>query len=156
MKILICSCDSGCWISRCQVLWEQSLLWQCLIINRDQLILLFANKSSPIRCFSQLSLFDSCYQSFIPPKSQLQQMIWKTEWQTWWDFVGMKLLFVKFPFGTEMRMSQQNHEGGWSGFGMATIGIYPNDFDLHPNKIPTGGVVQNCLPGTRFTRITSF
>ena len=34
--------------------------------------------------------------------------------------------------------------GGWSGFGMATVGIHPNDFDLDPNKIPTGGVVQNC------------
>ena len=56
----------------------------------------------------------------------------------------MKLLFVKFPFGTEMRMSQQNHEGGWSGFGMATVGIYPNNFDLYPNKIPPGRVVQNC------------
>ena len=57
----------------------------------------------------------------------------------------MKLLFVKFPFGTEMRMSQQNHEGGWSGIGMATVGIHPNDFDLYPNKIPPGRVVQNCL-----------
>ena len=25
---------------------------------------------------------------------------------------------------------------------MATGGIHPNDFDLNPNKIPTGGVVQ--------------
>ena len=57
----------------------------------------------------------------------------------------MKLLFVKFPFGTEMRMSQQNHEGGWSGIGMATVGIHPNDFDLYPNKIPPGRVVQNVL-----------
>ena len=56
----------------------------------------------------------------------------------------MKLLFVKFPFGTEMRMSQQNHKGGWSGIGMATVGIHPNDFDLYPNKIPPGRVVQNC------------
>ena len=32
--------------------------------------------------------------------------------------------------------------GGWSGFGMATVGIHPNDFDLNPNKIPTGGEVQ--------------
>ena len=56
----------------------------------------------------------------------------------------MKLLFVKFPFGTEMRMSQQNHEGGWSGIGMVTVGIHPNDFDLYPNKIPPGRVVQNC------------
>ena len=64
----------------------------------------------------------------------------------------MKLLFVKFPFGTEMRMSQQNHEGGWSGIGMATVGIHPNDFDLYPNKIPPGRVVQNCrTPKTCFT-----
>merc|ERR1712015_174689 len=34
--------------------------------------------------------------------------------------------------------------GGWSGFGMEKVGIHPNDFDLDPNKIPTGGVVQNC------------
>ena len=27
----------------------------------------------------------------------------------------MKLLFVKFPFGTEMGMSQQNHVGDWNG-----------------------------------------
>ena len=27
---------------------------------------------------------------------------------------------------------------------MVTVGIHPNDFDLNPNKIPTGGVVQNC------------
>ena len=38
--------------------------------------------------------------------------------------------------------------GGWSGFGMETVGIHPNDFGVlngHPNKIPTnemlGGVV---------------
>ena len=64
----------------------------------------------------------------------------------------MKLLFVKFPFGTEMRMSQQNHEGGWSGIGMA-VGIHPNDFDLYPNKIPPGRVVQNCHPlfGTKLS-----
>ena len=56
----------------------------------------------------------------------------------------MKLLFVKFPFGTEMRMSQQNHEGGWSGIGMVTVGIHPTDLELDPTKIPPGGVVQNC------------
>ena len=27
---------------------------------------------------------------------------------------------------------------------MATVGIHPNDFDLYPNKIPPGRVVQNC------------
>ena len=42
--------------------------------------------------------------------------------------------------------------GGWSGFGMETVGIHPNDFGVlngHPNKIPTnemlGDVVKNCL-----------
>ena len=42
--------------------------------------------------------------------------------------------------------------GGWSGFGMETVGIHPNDFRVlngHPNKIPTnevlGDVVKNCL-----------
>ena len=34
--------------------------------------------------------------------------------------------------------------GGWSGFEMVTVGIHPNDFDLNPNKIPPGDVVQNC------------
>ena len=33
--------------------------------------------------------------------------------------------------------------GGWSGFGMATVGIDPTDFKLNPTKIPPGGVVQN-------------
>ena len=38
--------------------------------------------------------------------------------------------------------------GGWSGFGMETVGIHPNECGVlngHPNKIPTnemlGGVV---------------
>ena len=34
--------------------------------------------------------------------------------------------------------------GGWSGFGMVTVGIHPTDFELNPTKIPPGGVVQNC------------
>ena len=41
--------------------------------------------------------------------------------------------------------------GGWPGFGMVTVGMDPNTFEVlngHPNKIPTdkilGGVVQNC------------
>ena len=41
--------------------------------------------------------------------------------------------------------------GGWSGFGVETVGIHPNEFGIlnaHPNKIPTheilGDVVQNC------------
>ena len=51
-------------------------------------------------------------------------------------------MFVKFPFGTEIRMSQQNHERVWSGFGMITVGIHPNNFDINPIKIPPGGIVQ--------------
>ena len=35
--------------------------------------------------------------------------------------------------------------GGWSGFGMVTVGIHPTDFELNPTKIPPGGVVKNCL-----------
>ena len=80
--------------------------------------------SSLIRCFSQLSLFHSCNQSFIPPKSQLQQMKWKTEWK---NLVGFCCDEVAITC---------------SGFGMGTVGNHPND--LNPNKIPTGGVVQNC------------
>ena len=34
--------------------------------------------------------------------------------------------------------------GGWSGFGMVTVGIHPTDFELNPTKIPPGGVVKNC------------
>ena len=34
--------------------------------------------------------------------------------------------------------------GGWSGFGMATVGIDPTNYELNPTKIPPGGVVQNC------------
>ena len=65
-----------------------------------------------------------------------------------WDSVGMNLEIVaiimcsqNFLFGTEIRMFRINPEGGWSGFGMETVGIYPNNFKLHPNTIPTGGVV---------------
>ena len=57
---------------------------------------------------------------------------------------------VHFVFGTENEASQTNSEG-WFGFGMATVGIDPNTFEVlngHPTKIPTdeilGGVVQNC------------
>ena len=56
-------------------------------------------------------------------------------------------------------MSQKNLEGGWSGFGMATVGIHPNDFWVlngHPNKIPTnemlGDVVNNCRRGLQVSR----
>ena len=47
----------------------------------------------------------------------------------------------------------KKREGGWSGIGMATVGIDPTNFGIlngHPTKIPPGeiwgGVVKNCLP----------
>ena len=46
----------------------------------------------------------------------------------------------------------KKREGGWSGIGMATVGIDPTNFEIlndHPTKIPPGellgGVVKNCL-----------
>ena len=46
----------------------------------------------------------------------------------------------------------KKREGGWSGIGMATVGINPTNFGIlngHPTKIPPGeilgGVVKNCL-----------
>ena len=69
-----------------------------------------------------------------------------------WDEVAITcLLLTKFPFGTEIRESQKNHEG----FGTVTVGIHPNDFDLDPNKIPTGGVVQNCPMVTNINNVDS-
>ena len=51
---------------------------------------------------------------------------------------------------------QKISRGGWSGFGMVTVGIHPNDFGFlngHPNKIPTnemlGDVVKNCRIGAQ-------
>ena len=51
----------------------------------------------------------------------------------------------------KMKRVKQIARGGWSGFGMVTVGIDPNTFEVlngHPTKIPTdrilGGVVQNC------------
>ena len=48
---------------------------------------------------------------------------------------------------------------GWPGFGMVTVGMDPNKFEVlngHPNKIPTdkilGGVVQNCLQLSLFIK----
>ena len=62
--------------------------------------------------------------------------------------------------------------GGWSGFGMATVGMDPTSITIlngHPTKIPPdkilGGVVQNCpilttadflLTSTHFHRLSSF
>ena len=47
----------------------------------------------------------------------------------------------------------KKREGGWSGIGMATVGIDPTNFGIlndHPTKIPPGellgGVVKNCHP----------
>merc|ERR1712074_230512 len=75
---------------------------------------------------------------FTPPKSHLS------------DFDGMNfgtvaiICFSNFLFGTEIKMSQINHEGWLVG-----VGVWdgdkskPTSFDPHPNTIPPGGVVQN-------------
>ena len=51
----------------------------------------------------------------------------------------------------KLKRVQQIVRVGWLGFGMATVGIDPNTFEVlngHPTKIPTdrilGDVVQNC------------
>ena len=67
-----------------------------------------------------------------------------------------------------MMRVKQITRGGWSGLGMATVGIDPNTFEVfndHPTKIPTdiilGDVVQNCRPvadvsgGKRFSMSVS-
>ena len=64
----------------------------------------------------------------------------------------------------------KKREGGWSGIGMATVGIDPTNFGIlndHPTKIPPGellgGVVKNCpnsypcqLLGLQLKHITCF
>ena len=47
-------------------------------------------KSSIITCLCQLSLFHTCYQSSIPPKSHFSQMKWETKWQNIQTFGGIK------------------------------------------------------------------
>ena len=57
-------------------------------------------------------------------------------------------LSKQFHFGIEITVSQKNLEGGWSGFGMATVGIHPNDFWVlngHPNKIPTNEMLGDVV-----------
>ena len=62
-------------------------------------------------------------QSLITPKSQLQQMKWKDDEKTWWDFVGLKLLLnVQVSFRYRNR-DVSTKLCGWSGFGMVTVGI---------------------------------
>ena len=48
--------------------------------------------------------------------------------------------YQKFHFGTEV-LNIDVSKNRWSGFGMATVGIHPNHFELHPNPIPTGHVL---------------
>ena len=59
-------------------------------------------------------------------------------------------MYILFLVQKMMRVKQITR-GGWSGLGMATVGIDPNTFEVlngHPTKIPTdrilGDVVQNC------------
>ena len=43
--------------------------------------------------------------------------------------------------GIEIELSSKISGGGWSGFGMETVGIHPNNFGVlngHPNKIGGG------------------
>ena len=106
-----------------------------------------------ISCFGQLSLSHICYQSIIPPKSHRSQMEWEIKRQTskkncriLWDelWSGRFEVLTKFPFWYRNKNESKSLEGGWSGIGMATVGIHPTDLELDPTKIPPGGVVQNC------------
>ena len=50
--------------------------------------------------------------------------------------------------GIEIELSPKISRGGWSGFGMETVGIHPNDFGVlngHPNKL--GGVALTLSSG---------
>ena len=54
----------------------------------------------------------------------------------------------------------KKREGGWSGIGMATVGIDPTNFGIlndHPTKIPPGellgGVVKNCRVTVPYTTL---
>ena len=59
-------------------------------------------------------------------------------------FLPIFKVTTSFCFWYGNKNMSKKREGGWSGIGMATVGIHPNDFDLYPNKIPPGRVVQNC------------
>ena len=50
----------------------------------------------------------------------------------------------KIPNRSQQLPSQTPIIHGLWGFGTATVGIDPTDFELDPTKIPPGGVVQNC------------
>ena len=90
-----------------------------------------------ISIHDQLSLFHTFYMSFIPPKSQLSQIEWKTKVtkdpKHWWDSGGMNFKIVRIIislnllFGPEIMMIQKNPEG-WM------VGVWDGDrWDLsHP------------------------
>ena len=74
-------------------------------INSWNAFCLYQIKSSITSCSCQLSLFNTCYQSSIPPKSHLSQMEWETKWQNIQTFGGILVgwnghyfVFIKFPF----------------------------------------------------------
>ena len=90
-----------------------------------------------ISIYDQLSLFHTFYMSFIPPKSQLSQIEWKTKVtkdpKHWWDSGGMNfkmvpiIISLNLLFGPEIMMIKKNPEG-WM------VGVWDGDrWDLsHP------------------------
>ena len=81
--------------------------------------------------------------------------IWYTQGSFGPQFIYF-MLYLKNDPNNFILVLKENYvkkisRGGWSGFGMETVGIHPNDFGVlngHPNKIPTnemlGDVVKNC------------
>ena len=65
-----------------------------------------------------------------------------SSWDEFWD--GCYHVFPKFPFWfRNMDVSNKSTRGGWSEFGMETVGTVPNNcptsFQHNPNTIPSGG-----------------
>ena len=80
-------------------------------------------------------------------------------WYTRGSFGPRFINFMSYPENDpnnfilvlKLNYVQKISRGGWSGFGMETVGIHPNECGVlngHPNKIPTnemlGDVVKNC------------
>ena len=66
-------------------------------------------------------------------------------------FLPIFKVTTSFCFWYGNKNMSKKCEGGWSGIGMATVGIDPTNFGIfndHPTKIPPGellgGVVKNC------------
>ena len=91
---------------------------------------------------------------FIPPKSHHT-----------FTFVIMLIFLPIFKVTTSFcfwygnKNMSKKREGGWSGIGMATVGIDPTNFGIlndHPPKIPPGellgGVVKNCQDGKDYQK----